>query len=87
MSRAWAGGSTRAWRRVRALVLERDHWVCQLRLVCQGDRATEVDHVVPLGEGGDLLDPANGRASCARCNRVRGGRQAHRVPVPRRWSW
>lgn len=30
MSRAWRGGSTRAWRKLRTLVLNRDAWTCQL---------------------------------------------------------
>lgn len=30
MSRAWAGGSTRRWRKLRAAVLMRDAWICQL---------------------------------------------------------
>ncbi|EHR62641.1 HNH endonuclease [Saccharomonospora cyanea] len=30
MSKSWAKGSTRAWRKTRALVLARDGWVCQL---------------------------------------------------------
>lgn len=30
MSNAWRSGSTAAWRRVRAAVLERDGWTCQL---------------------------------------------------------
>ena len=32
MSGAWGSGSTRAWRKVRALVLARDKHRCQLRL-------------------------------------------------------
>lgn len=32
MSRSWAKGSTRAWRRTRAAVLTRDGHRCQLRL-------------------------------------------------------
>jgi 5-methylcytosine-specific restriction endonuclease McrA len=30
VSTAWKGGSTRRWRKTRALVLDRDGWVCQL---------------------------------------------------------
>jgi hypothetical protein len=46
---SWSGGrgSTREWRRVRRLVLERDRWRCQLQLpeVCEG-RATQVHHTL-----------------------------------------
>ena len=44
MSKAWKGGSTTAWRRVRALVLARDGYRCRLALpggVCTG-LATQV---------------------------------------------
>ncbi|MEU8636778.1 hypothetical protein AB0C38_31795 [Amycolatopsis sp. NPDC048633] len=30
MSISWRGGSTRRWRKLRAYVLDRDRWVCQL---------------------------------------------------------
>lgn len=30
MSEAWSGGSTRHWRKIRAYVLDRDRWICQL---------------------------------------------------------
>lgn len=33
MSRAWKVGSTRAWRRIRAAVLDRDGHRCQLQQV------------------------------------------------------
>jgi 5-methylcytosine-specific restriction endonuclease McrA len=62
---------TAAWRRIRRLILERDGHRCTLELPgCQGV-ATQVDHVVPRRFGG-TDEPANLRASCARCNRRRG---------------
>ncbi|MEV6879122.1 hypothetical protein [Amycolatopsis sp. NPDC051128] len=30
MSAGWTNGSTRRWRGIRAYVLDRDRWVCQL---------------------------------------------------------
>ena len=58
------GGSTRAWRKVRARVLARDRYRCQL---C-GAPASEVDHIVRVADGGgDHL--SNLRAICLRCNR------------------
>lgn len=66
-----ARGSTRAWRRLRAAVLERDGHVCQVRLVCDGAPATHVDHIVPVVDGG-RDDPGNLRAACAACNLRRG---------------
>ncbi len=67
-------GSTRAWRRVRQLVLERDGQVCQW---C-GGHATEADHLIPRGRGGSD-DLANLVAACGDCNRWRGATPA--VPV------
>ena len=59
------------WRKLRLEVLERDGWLCQVRLaVCTVD-ATTVDHVVPLARGGARLDPANCRAACGPCNSSR----------------
>jgi 5-methylcytosine-specific restriction protein A len=59
------------WRKLRLRVLDRDGWLCQVRLpVCTVD-ATTVDHVVPLARGGARLDPANCRAACGPCNSSR----------------
>lgn len=70
-----AAGSTRAWRRVRLLVLERDGWRCQLPAddghgLCLAF-AGHVDHIVARAHGGSD-DPANLRAACARHNLARG---------------
>lgn len=84
MSKAWQGGSTRRWRRVRAAVLQRDQGRCQVQgQGCTG-AATTVDHIVPrsLG-GGDALD--NLRASCQWCNASRGN-ETRTNPRPRRIS-
>lgn len=75
MSRAWAGGSSRKWRKLRETVLARDGYLCQVPVpgggVC-GARATHVDHIVALADGGPRWDPANCRAACAPCNLSRG---------------
>lgn len=67
MSVAWRGGSTRAWRRRRAFVLERDGYRCRLRLagVCTGV-ATCVHHVKGREHGDDLEFLL---AACQPCNR------------------
>ncbi len=63
----WQGGSTRAWRRLRAQVLARDGHRCQR---C-GQPATHADHITPKAAGGtDNLD--NLEALCARCNLAKG---------------
>lgn len=77
------GGSTRAWRRRRLAVLERDAWRCQVPVdelgridpagrPC-GHPADTVDHVVPRVLGG-TDDPANLRAACTPHNLDKGGR-------------
>jgi 5-methylcytosine-specific restriction endonuclease McrA len=54
------GGSTRAWRTVRARVLARDRGRC---VVC-GAPAEDVDHILPREDGGSD-DPRNLRSLCA----------------------
>ena len=59
------------WQMVRLQILDRDHHQCQVRgPKCKGN-ATEVDHIVPLSEGGARLDHDNLRSSCTACNRGR----------------
>jgi 5-methylcytosine-specific restriction protein A len=50
------------------MVLRRDRWTCQIRGPKCTVFATHVDHVIPRVDGGSVFDPANCRASCARCN-------------------
>jgi 5-methylcytosine-specific restriction protein A len=67
---------TPGWKQVRAFVLDRDRWVCQIRDKGCTHGATEVDHIVAAVEGGAFYDPANLRAACKRCNSTRGSRLA-----------
>lgn len=84
------GGSTRAWRKLRAFVLARDGWVCQ---VCGGPADT-VGHRLPLALGGQLLPPADQlRAECGPCNYGHGAqlgqalRAARQREDRRGWRW
>lgn len=65
--RTWQGGSTRAWRRTRALVLARDAYSCRLKVpgVCTIE-ATCVHHVLGRKASGD--DERYLIASCEPCN-------------------
>lgn len=64
------------WDALRPVILQRDGHQCQIRgPKCKGV-ATQVDHIVPLSEGGARLDPDNLRAACGTCN---AGRQNSRI--------
>jgi len=65
------------WRRVRAYVLARDRWQCQIQVegICAGV-ATEVDHLDPVAFHGPSADAARLRAACRPCNNHLGGKVA-----------
>ena len=43
--------------------------VCEIRLLCQGEVATEVDHIIPIEQRPDLrLEWSNLQSCCKRCN-------------------
>lgn len=84
MSQRWAGGSTRAWRKVRAVVLARDAHRCQLRLPGCTTRATHVHHTVAREVAGD--NPAHLVASCPSCNGKVGDPGRH-DPAPQPGAW
>jgi hypothetical protein len=84
-SRHWVGGSTRAHRKARALVLTRAGHRCQVRdeRVCTVV-ATEAHHVLGRGVTGD--DAAHMIAACRPCNLAIGDPIAH-DPQPRPMGW
>jgi 5-methylcytosine-specific restriction endonuclease McrA len=73
-------GSTRAWRRVRVEVLERDGYHCRLRYPGCRFEATEVDHVINLASTGtprcEAVDPDECVAACGRCHHQKSAREA-----------
>lgn len=87
MSRAWAKGSTRAWRTVRAAVLEANQVAnggrCTLRLEGCTGRATQAHHTRGREVSGD--DPRYLAAACAHCNR-KAGKPGSTNPRPKRVS-
>lgn len=85
MSRSWAGGSTTAWRRLRAYVLARDGYICQVRMDCCTHHADQVDHIIPRSAGGEDTEQ-NCRAACRACNLARRTAAAQYEPEPRRVS-
>lgn len=81
MSKAWAGGSTRAWRRTRAQVLVRDGYRCQIRLPGCTQSADQVHHVAGKRAGDD---PALLVAACRLCNNRLGDPNKRTRPTPKR---
>lgn len=83
-------GGSRRWRRIRAYVLERDGYTCQLRLDGCTHKAEHAHHVLGW-EYGDAPEDASGRrlvvASCAHCNLKTGRPNLDPSPTPRtRWT-
>lgn len=70
------GRGGRPWRRLRDQVMKRDGHMCQCEQ-CQGRVliAHEVDHIVPLSQGG-TDDPANLRAMHRDCHKAKTAREA-----------
>lgn len=67
--------TTRRWRALRVEILERDGYKCRIHgPKCKG-KAAEVDHIIPVADGGAIWDPANLRASCSACNVWRAQQQ------------
>jgi 5-methylcytosine-specific restriction endonuclease McrA len=64
-------GSTRQWRVLRAQILYRDRYECQLRLPGCTGTANTVDHRVPVLLGGDDSEE-NLIAACSHCNLAKG---------------
>lgn len=91
------------WRALRSGILARDGYRCQIRGPKCKHRATHVDHIISVSDGGEPFDPNNLRAACASCNiskrntevaaRARGVRAGEPVdshrPADRHidWSW
>jgi 5-methylcytosine-specific restriction protein A len=83
MSRSWAGGSDSRWRAFRLYILDRDHWLCTLRLPGCTTTAEHAHHIVPLARGGAKYDPDNCASACAHCNTSLGDRAPAPQPEPR----
>ena len=85
-------GSTREWRRLRAVVLDRDGYRCKRPVVRAGievecgEPANHAGHIVARVLGGtDTLD--NLRAECAPCNLADGPALAELSKTTKGWTW
>ena len=85
-----SAGSTRRWRRIRRLVLDRDGWRCQ---VLVDDAGNVVESPRPATPPAGPDDPTWLRAACPPHNLSRGdaatdARPDRRQPAgPTRWEW
>lgn len=71
--RRWSQLSSAKRRQITALVFEAKGRTCQLRLLCNGDPATTVDHIIPDSAGGSHT-VANLEPACKPCNSSRQDR-------------
>ena len=60
--------TSRAYRQLARMVLERDAHQCQIKGPKCNRYATEVDHIIARADGGAVFDPNNLRAACRACN-------------------
>lgn len=73
----------RGWAEVRLTVLNRDGWLCQVKLPgCRG-RATTAHHLDDVALYGPSLDVDRLAASCTHCNCSLGGRLGRRLQLMR----
>lgn len=63
------------WLILRKLVLQRDGYVCQLRLPGCKTKATQVDHIIGLAQAPERRwDIENLTSACRSCNIAKGNR-------------
>jgi 5-methylcytosine-specific restriction endonuclease McrA len=77
------GGSTRAWRRIKAAVIERDGRRCKLQLAGCTRIATTAHHIYGKAATGD--DPRYLVAACQACN-LKVGDPSRADPEPLPWG-
>lgn len=75
-------GYDSTWRKIREIALERDGYRCrQCGIVPERLRDLEVDHIVPLRNGGARLDLSNLQTLCRRCHKAKHRRSDERGAV------
>ena len=85
MSRHHARIPSAVWARLRRTVLVRDGYRCQ---ACGRAGRLEVDHIVPLANGGAATDLENLQALCGRpCHRDKTLAETRRPLGPRALAW
>lgn len=71
------------WRAVRRAALDRDAWRCRR---CGRAGVLEVDHVIPVQDGGAPYDLDNLQSLCRRCHRDKTNDERGVVPYPPDWT-
>lgn len=91
-SRSWPNGSTRAYRKARDVVLERDGWICQLckrpinpRLSGKHPQGPSAHHTVARELVGD--DPRHMVAAHLLCNQQAGDPRSNDPAPTGRTQW
>ena len=82
---ALRGPDRNRWRAVRLLVLARDLYRCQSCGRAAG--ILEVDHRVPISQGGDPWAPSNLQALCRGCHLGKTRVEQGTVEHPERVAW
>lgn len=72
-------GYDSAWRRLRNAYI-RQHPICEMQHECDGDPADEVDHIIPIADGGERLDEDNLQSLCKACHT----HKTHNIDLPAR---
>lgn len=83
MSAADELAAAKGWQHLRAVVLHRDSYLCQ---ICREVEATEADHIWPKSKGGpDLME--NLQAACGPCNRSKGNSVSFATATALQLNW
>lgn len=79
-NRGWQKG----WKRLRLQVLTRDQYRCKL---CGRPGRLEVDHIVPLAQGGHPTNPNNLQAICRFCHITKTKKELGKMPSNKALKW
>lgn len=72
-------GYDATWRRLRGAQLKREPLCRRCRDAGYTKPATEVDHIIPLRQGGARLDPENLQSLCRRCHAIKTMRESRPI--------
>ena len=79
---SWRKGETpnrHVWRKLRVAILDRDGWKC---VQCGRRAGLQVDHILPISEGGDMYAASNLQTLCAFPCHADKTRRENTPPVP-----